>query len=562
MGIGAEILKELEAEDKAVVAQALGLVQPNADEPPTGLGYSDLDNAVRLAERHGQDLRYCWPWRKWLAWDGRRWRVDDTGEVARQAKETVRQMIREAAAIEDDEAREKALDAARKCQARHKIEAMVALAASEPGIPVLPEEMDRDPWLLNVVNGTIDLRTGELRPHRREDMLTKLAPVEYDPEAKCHRWEAFLDRIMAGNKELIRYLQKAAGYSLTADVSEQVFFLLHGSGANGKSVFLNTLLAVLGDYGTQAAPDLLMAKKSERHPTELADLRGARLVVALETEEGRRLAESLVKWLTGGDRIKARRMREDFFEFASTFKIWLASNHKPIVRGSDYAMWRRIRLIPFTVTIPPEEQDKQLPAKLREELPGILRWAVEGCLAWQREGLGEPPEVVEATAEYRAEMDAIANFLAECCIVNPLAKVPVATLYRAYTEWAQENGEWVLSQRELGTRLKERGFSQRKANKGRVFWIGLGLRDDHGEVEKVDKGGVNSGMNAYIRESQKSTKTLVHPTPLSPPDSRNTPGPCPACGGHSWWLSKMGRWVCQVCHPCPDPSLAVEVVEA
>jgi putative DNA primase/helicase len=321
-----------------------------------------------------------------------------------------------------------------------------------------------------------------------------MAPVEYDPQAACPMWEAFLDRIMAGNQKLIRYLQKAAGYSLTGDVSEQAFFIPYGSGANGKSVFLTTLLAVLGDYGIQAPPDLLMVKQGERHPTELADLKGARLVVAIESEEGKRLAESLVKQLTGGDKIKARRMREDFWGFDATHKLWLATNHKPIIRGSDYAIWRRIRLIPFNVTIPPEEQDKQLPAKLQQELPGILRWAVEGCLVWQREGLGEPPEVRAATESYRAEMDVIATFLNGCCIVNPLAKAKVKDLYQAYVEWCKENNEYPLSQRVLGTRLLERGFKQRKGAKGQRFWLGIGLL----EAAQVAQGGANSGINAYI----------------------------------------------------------------
>lgn len=287
---------------------------------------------------------------------------------------------------------------------------MVTLAESEPGIPVLPGELDRDPWLLNVKNGTVDLRTGELRPHKRDDLITKIVPVEYDSEASCPTWLAFLNRIMDGNERLIAFLQRAAGYSLTASTQEQCFFLLYGTGANGKSVFLTTLLAVMGDYGIQAAPDLLLAKSGESHPTEVADLFGARLVVATETEAGRRLAENLVKQHTSGDRLKARFMRQDFFEFEATFKIWLATNNKPIVKGTDYAIWRRIKLIPFTVTIPPEERDKSLPAKLRQELHGILAWAVQICLEWQKYGLNEPQEVTAATCAYRDEQDILGSW--------------------------------------------------------------------------------------------------------------------------------------------------------
>lgn len=439
---------------------------------------TDLGNARRLVKRHGENLRYCHLWGKWLVWNGRRWEKDETGAVLRLAKETVRSIYNEASQEVEDAVRRKIADHARKSESALRIRAMVALAESEPGIPVLPGELDRDPWLLNCANGTIDLRTGELRPHRREDLITKIVPVEYDPEAPCPTWLAFLERIMDGKKKLIAFLQRAAGYSLTASTQEQCFFLLYGTGANGKSVFLTTILAVMGDYGIQAAPDLLLAKSGESHPTEIADLFGARLVVATETEAGRRLAENLVKQLTGGDRLKARFMRQDFFEFEATHKIWLATNNKPIVKGTDYAIWRRIKLIPFTVTIPPEERDKSLPAKLRRELPGILAWAVEGCLEWQKRGLDEPAEVTAATAAYRDEQDILGSFITDCCIVNPLAKVAAKNLYKAYVNWCEENGEHPLAQRNFGMRLTERGFTSQRGTAGRHFWQGIGLRSD------------------------------------------------------------------------------------
>ncbi|TDA70639.1 MAG: DNA primase [Clostridia bacterium] len=448
---------------------------------------TDLGNAQRLVAAHGQDLRYCHPWGKWLVWNGQQWQVDNTAEVMRRAKDTVRGMYGEAAHIDNEKERREFLQFVLKSESRDRLAATVTLAASEPGIPVLPGELDRDPWLLNCANGTVDLRTGELRPHRREDMLSKMTPVAYDPEAACPRWEAFLERIMAGNERLITFLQRAVGYSLTASTREQVFFLLYGTGANGKSVFLTTLQAVLGDYATQAAPDLLLAKKGERHPTEVADLLGKRLVVATETESGRRLAESLVKQLTGGDKLKARRMREDFFEFEATHKLWLATNHKPRVRGTDYAIWRRIRLIPFNVTIPVEEQDKSLPDKLREELPGILRWAVEGCLAWQREGLGVPDEVKAATDAYRQEQDVLAAFLEDCCIINPLAKAAAKDIYQTYLAWCEENGERPMSQRDLGMQLTERGFDRFRGGKsGGIVWRGIGLLTEGTERTEPD----------------------------------------------------------------------------
>ena len=442
---------------------------------------TDLGNAERLVALHGQDLRYCHPWGKWLVWDGKRWQEDGTAEVMRRAKETVRLMYAEAANIEDKADREALINFAMRSEQSGRLAAMISLAASEEGIPILPKDLDRDPWLLNVANGTIDLRTGELRPHSRDDLITKLIPIEYDPMAKCPRWEQFLDEIMLGNKSLIYFLQRAAGMSLTGDTSEHVLLVLYGTGRNGKSTLLNTLLALMGDYGMQAAPDILMARRGDRHPTELADLFGKRLVVSIESEQGKKMAESLVKQLTGGDKIKARRMREDFWEFWPTHHLWLATNHKPQVRGTDIAIWSRIKLVPFSAQFLDGDprQDKHLPKKLIAELPGILRWCVEGCLAWQEAGLGVPEEVNEATENYRAEQDIIAAFLNDCCVIMPTAKAAIRDVYKAYITWCEENGERPLSQRELGTRLVERGFNRyRGGATGNYLWRGLGLLAD------------------------------------------------------------------------------------
>ena len=459
---------------------------PEAEE----IHSTDLGNARRLVKLHGRDLHYCHPWGKWMFWDGRRWRIDTIGEVVRRAKDTVRQIYVEASRELDDDRREALVKHALKSESKERIAAMISLAESELGIPVVPDDLDRDPWLLNCPNGTLDLRTGELRPHKREDLITKMVSITYDPEATCPKWEAFLDHIMAGNQNLIRFIQRAVGYSLTGDVSEQCFFMCYGTGANGKTVFLRTLLALMDEYGKPMDPELLMAHTGEVHPTIRADLMGTRLAVAIETEEGRRLNETLTKWLTGGDKLKARFMRQDFFEFEPTHKIWLATNHKPVIRGTDLAIWRRIRLIPFNVTIPPGEQDIRLPQKLREELPGILSWAVRGCLEWQKHGLGVPEEVKNATEGYRAEMDVIAQFLDEACVINPMAKARASDLYKSYTAWCEENGERALSQRSFGMRLTERGFRREVSNSVR-WWYGLGLL----------QGDTNSTYSTYSTQS-------------------------------------------------------------
>ena len=436
---------------------------------------TDQGNAERFVDDHGSEVHFCHPWRTWLVFDGHRWKVDDTGEVARRAKETARGIFLEAAnALSDGEAKA-AGKWAKQSLSETKIRAMMELAKSELGIPVLPGELDTDPWVLNCENGTIDLRTGDLREHRRENLITKLASGPYYPDADATTWRATLERVLP-NAEIRAFFKRLCGYALTGDTSEHVLPMLHGTGANGKSTVLNALLDALGEYGTQAAPDLLIAKRNA-HPTELADLFGMRFVASIEVEDGRRLAESLVKQLTGGDRVKARKMRQDFWEFEPTHKVFMAVNHKPTVRGTDTAIWRRIRLIPFTETIPPEEQDKKLPEKLRAERAGILAWAVEGCLEWQRDGLQAPDEVRKATGEYRAEMDVLGAFLKECCSTASGCKVSAKDLYNAYKLWSEETGERHETQRKFVSQLNERCRFERKRSgpNGTYEWHGLQL---------------------------------------------------------------------------------------
>src|SRR5215213_4388400 len=382
---------------------------PNGHYPELRRTRTDYGNAERFVDEHGGSVCWCGPWRKFLVYDGRHWVRADTGEDERLLKSTVRGIYAEASEAEDSQERKAIADHAKRSESAKRINDALRLARSEPGIPILPHELDADPWLLNVLNGTVDLRTRELRPHDRRDLITKLAPVEYDPDAKAPNFEAFLARILP-SEALRRFVQRAIGYAATGVVSEEVLVILYGVGANGKSTLVNILMEALGDYAMQAAPELLLAKRGS-HPTELADLFGARFVASVEVDEGRRLAEGLVKQLTGRDPIKARRMREDFWEFEPTHTVFLATNHRPEVRGTDHAIWRRIRLVPFEETIPKDEQDKKLAEKLRGEMPGILAWIVQGCLAYQQDGLGEPDKVRAATLDYRSEMDVLAGFI-------------------------------------------------------------------------------------------------------------------------------------------------------
>lgn len=431
--------------------------------------FSDLGNAKRLVRLHGPNIRYCHPWRKWFTWDGKRWAVDQTGELLYRAKDTIEKLWNEVANSSDDE-RKAIANHALQSEAAQRITAMVKLAESEEGVPILPNVLDRDPWLLNCTNGTLDLRTGQLRPHRQSDNITKLCPVAWNPEAPCELWDRFVARILAENGALISYVQRLCGTWLTGDVSEQLVHVFYGTGANGKSVFLGAMQGILGtDYSMKAAADLLMAKQTT-HPTERADLFGKRLACCIETEAGRRFNESLLKDLSGGDRQRARRMREDFWEFEPTHKLVVAVNHKPIVRGTDHGIWRRLRLVPFTVTIPDEEQDKQLPEKLVAEYPGILAWAVRGCLDWQKNGLRCPDEVKVATEEYRDQQDVLGEFIRECCVTAPTESARATDLWKAFTEYTGSK----ISQTKFGNALNERGFDRAKIG-GTVWRIGIGL---------------------------------------------------------------------------------------
>jgi P4 family phage/plasmid primase-like protien len=437
---------------------------------------TDGGNAERFAAHHGEDVRHCHDWKKWLVWDSVRWCGDRRGAVEYRAFQTIRAIPAEAARAPTPK-RQRALRAhATASDSASAIGAMLKVARSRPELTVIADELDANPWVLNAANGTIDLRTGALRRHARADNITKVAPVPFDARAECPRWTGFLSDIMGGNAELVSFLQRAVGYSLSGSVDEQVLFFLHGSGSNGKSTFLRALLELFGDYGLQTAPDLLLAKNTDAHPTAIADLFGRRVAVCQEIENGRTFAEATVKQLTGGDIVRARHMREDFWSFKPTHKLFLAANHKPTVRGTDHAIWRRIRLVPFTVTIGDDRKDPQLLEKLLAERAGILRWAVDGCLDWQRRGgLCAPKEVVEATTTYRQEQDVVGEFVEDRCDVAPHFLVVARDLHREYRAWCEVNGYRELSAKSLGAQLVARGFVTAKKNHQRS-WTGLRVR--------------------------------------------------------------------------------------
>jgi putative DNA primase/helicase len=451
---------------------------------------SDDSNALRFVAQHGTDLHYCRARKQYLVWDDLRWRWDEVGAVTQRAKEVARQLWDLLEWYPRDRMWEQQVFAhVRHSRSDAGIRAMLNLAASESSIPILPEQLDSDPWLLNTPNGTIDLQTGNLREHRRTDLITKLVPVAYDPRATCPRFEAFLDQIMGGDTALVRFLKRAVGYSLTGDVRERVVLILHGGGRNGKTTLLEVIRALLGDYAMCTPAETLLVQRHEGPRNDVARLKGARFVSASETGDGRRLAEALLKGLTGGDPVPARFLYGEYFEYQPQFKLWLATNHRPEVRGTDNAIWDRIKLVPFGVRFWDPDQDgpapdgaplvdKGLRARLLAELPGILNWAVEGCLEWQREGLGTPPVVKAATAEYRAELDPVGRFLDECCQCSPSARVTVKGLYEAFRSHCLSAGEDVPPLRWLNAQLEVRNFQRSRSTGGRYRWAGLALKPE------------------------------------------------------------------------------------
>jgi putative DNA primase/helicase len=355
---------------------------------------------------------------------------------------------------------------------------MIYLARSLPEVAVSPASLDKDPMLLNCENGTVDLRDGELKPHNRDNLITHLCPVKYE-KTSYPLWKKFLDRITDSNQVLIGYLQRLCGYWLTAQVIEQILPVLYGLGANGKTVFCETLMNILGDYAAESPPDLLVAGGND-HPTEIADLCGRRLVVASETEQGSRLKIQLVKRLTGNTKLKARFMRQDYFEFDRTHKLVLCTNNRPVIEEKTNAIWRRVKLIPFSVIIPDDEQDKDLLNKLKTEWPGILHWMVKGCLVWQQNGLMEPEEVIEATSKYRRSQDPLHDFFEECCKFDSFAVTPVSSLKERYENWITKRGdECKLSATDFNAELKKKGCEYGTKYWGgetQKCWTGLDLR--------------------------------------------------------------------------------------
>jgi P4 family phage/plasmid primase-like protien len=424
--------------DKEVESIAKSICKYDAEGPLLDFNTTDLGNAERIESFWGKDLRYVHELERWHCWDGQRWKQDRQDLVIDRAGQMVRAFTRQAEALGDEERRGRLLKHAMRSESQGKLRAMLSLA--QPRLAISQNELDSHRWLLNAKNGTLDLTTGELHSHRRSDFITQISPVRFDPSADCPRWMTFLHEVMGGDEEMVGFLRRAVGYSLSASMSEQVFFILMGRGSNGKTLFIDQIRSILGDYAKQADFSTFLKQDSPTVRNDLARLQGARFVAAVEADPSRPLDEVAIKQFTGGDVVTCRYLYREHFEYRPVFKLWLAANSLPIIRGTDPGIWRRIILIPFNVSFSGNVRDRGLQGKLQAELPGILTWALKGFQDWNRVGLGVPDTVLEAVEAYRAKMDAVGGFISECCTTGDAATAKAGELYDAYRDWVAQEG--------------------------------------------------------------------------------------------------------------------------
>lgn len=460
------------------IAKSVARYQPAAEDVDYKL--TDVGNAERFVAMFKDSIKYCAIYKKWFIWNGKFWEQDDTGKIITYAIECVRGIIHDADLLPEGDKRKAMIQHSLKSESNGKLRAMLEIASGMTDITIRSEDMDKNPWLLNCENGTINLKTGKLQEHAASDFITKMCKAKYDPNCDIPLWTSLLEKVTNGDKQMQRYIQKALGYALTGDTSEQAIFILYGTGSNGKSTLLNVFSELMATYSQSTPSDTFMQKKNESVNNDIARLKGARFVSAIEMEENKRMAESLIKSMTGGDRLVTRFLYGEFFEYIPQFKVFLAVNHKPVIRDTTNSIWRRIKLIPFENTFTEQERDRNFPARIiKTELPGILAWAVQGCLMWENEGLTMPDYVSTATQQYKDEMDSFTTFFTECCEEREDGKVSNKMLRAKYDEWCKENGEFVLTQRPFSQKLLERGYTKRNSSSnGAIEWHGFALRGE------------------------------------------------------------------------------------
>lgn len=452
-----------------------------AEAPKKHYDMTDTGNAHRLFDKFGNIIRYSYNRKKWFYWDGKVWRADDSGEIKKLADVIVEDIKNEGYKEQDEDIQESLLRWANRTASSKGKENMIKECQHLNGIPASPDDFDSFPDYLNCQNGIVNLRNGELMPHDANFMMSKICFSEYDASGKKPElWLKFLDDVTNGNKELQEYIQRCIGYSISGSNREQCAYFLYGMGNNGKSTFLDTIADLLGGYSSNAQPETIMMKKfgGDSANSDIARLKSARLVTCEEPTEGVRLNEGLLKQLTGGSKITCRFLYGDEFEYTPEFKIWVATNHKPVIRGTDVGIWRRIKLIPFEVNIPKEKVDKNLKWKLRKEFPQIMKWAIDGCIKWQKQGIVEPACVLDAVKEYKHEMDLLAGFIDQCIEIDYDCddKVIASDLYKVYAKWAKENKEFEMSSKKFFTEISNKLPDKGRNAKG-VFYTHIKLTE-------------------------------------------------------------------------------------
>lgn len=456
----------------------LNFNQPEKKELPAR-SWDDTGNADRLMDQYGEYIKYSYIDKAWYFYNGSYWEIDDKGMVEGLADKVVENMRDEKPKVAPDVDPEDVIEKWQKFikKSRNHTQKKNFLEETKHRVPVLHGEFDNDPMLINAVNGYVDLSNGILQEHDIKKMFSQQTNIEYSDNIDCPIWMNFLNQVFDHDQSLIDYIQKAVGYSATGSTSEQVMFILFGGGRNGKSVFINTIADILGTYSkTMSANSIMVKQNSNAANSDIARLEGARMVISSEPNEGVRLDEGLVKQLTGGDTVTARYLYGKEFEFNPQFKIWLATNHKPIIRGTDDGIWRRLMMIPFLVQIPKEKVDKKLGDKLKSESVGILNWIVDGAIKWQKEGLNPPAIVTKASKEYRDEMDVITLFVNDCCQVDPGVEAPAGDLFKLYKSWAKDNSEYSMSKQKFGKEMRQK-FEYKRRSTGR-YYIGLRVPPD------------------------------------------------------------------------------------
>jgi putative DNA primase/helicase len=436
---------------------------------------TDLGNAERFIDRFGDDLRFCSEEKKWHIWTGNKWQKDTANQTVNLAKKTIREMYAEIKLISNPETRKRLYAHAMKSESAMSINNMIELAKSESGVVCSRHDFDKDGFQLNTLNGTINLKTGSFEPSQRSHFITKNIPVTYDSHAQCPKFIAFLESLMNNNSNLVEYIQKIIGYSLTGDTSEQCYFFLYGTGSNGKSTLLNVVRTLLGGFAKNVDFNTLSYSGFNAR-NDLARLIGARFVTSVEVDIKKSLNEAVVNRITGCDPLTVKFLYGDHFEFIPKFKLFIAGNNRPNIEGTSHATWRRIRLIPFGVRFEEgNNMKKNLYNELIQELPGILNWAIEGCLKWLRDGLEPPPEVKAATTSYRQQSDTVSNFLNELCRIYPSSSVNSSKFYKTYKEWCHNNAEYSIGKQHFTEAMKAKGFRKMK-RQGAEQWVGLELQ--------------------------------------------------------------------------------------